>query len=84
MGVFLQDGVGVRLGERVDVSWGGQTLMLTDARQDDTARYTCLATNIAGNNTRHYDLQVLREYLLLSFPPTTLLSRKKCVQYMSI
>ncbi|KAK3889261.1 hypothetical protein Pcinc_006827 [Petrolisthes cinctipes] len=53
------DGVGVRLSERVDVSWGGQTLMLIDARKEDTACYTCLATNIAGKHTKHYDLQVL-------------------------
>ncbi|KAK4311029.1 hypothetical protein Pmani_017444 [Petrolisthes manimaculis] len=57
---WLKDSIGVRLSERVDVSWGGQSLMLMDARKEDTARYTCLATNIAGNHTKHYDLQVLQ------------------------
>jgi len=43
---------------RIRVLAGGKELEITWAEVDDTARYTCVARNLAGENEKSYDLDV--------------------------
>lgn len=38
---------------------GGWTLYILNASEEDSSRFTCRAKNIAGNNEKAFDLQVL-------------------------
>ena len=40
---------------------GGRNLEISRAQVTDTARYTCIATNEAGELRRNFDLEVLGE-----------------------
>lgn len=37
---------------------GGRTLQILNAQQDSAGRYTCIATNEAGETLRHYEVKV--------------------------
>lgn len=41
---------------------GGRVLQLPAVQEEDKGRYTCEATNAAGRDHRHYELEVLSEY----------------------
>ena len=44
---------------RMHVLLGGRQLRISASQRGDTGRYTCVATNIAGEARKHFDLQVL-------------------------
>ncbi len=52
---------------------GGRTLQILNAKEEDTGRYTCVATNEAGETLKHYEVKVYGEIsaslkLYLSLP----------------
>ncbi|XP_071515843.1 hemicentin-1-like [Panulirus ornatus] len=65
---WTKEGVGVRIDDRVGVSWGGRTLLIQYAGLEDGGHYTCLASNLAGNHTRDYRVQVLQVPQLMEAP----------------
>lgn len=42
-------------------STGGRTLQILNAKVEDAGRYTCLATNEAGETLKHYEVKVYGE-----------------------
>ncbi|KAK1804810.1 hypothetical protein P4O66_003652 [Electrophorus voltai] len=61
--LLLRGGEGLRItsvqtSPRVRVLSGGRYLQINNADLGDTARYTCLASNVAGETTRHFNLSV--------------------------
>ncbi|XP_042230990.1 hemicentin-1-like isoform X2 [Homarus americanus] len=62
---WFKEGGGIRIDKRVNLSWGGRTLLIQDVGQDDGGRYTCMASNLVGNHTRDYRVQVLQAPQLL-------------------
>ncbi|XP_063600047.1 hemicentin-1-like [Penaeus indicus] len=65
---WMKEGVGMRLDERVTVSWGGRSLLLQYVGEEDAGRYTCVASNLAGNHTKDFRVQVLRRPQLVDAP----------------
>ncbi|XP_053325662.1 hemicentin-1 [Spea bombifrons] len=55
---WLKDGQSVKLHENIRILPGGRTLQILRAQEDHTGRYSCVATNEAGNAVNNYDLQV--------------------------
>ena len=45
--------------ERVRILASGRQLEIQDTRESDTARYTCVATNVAGQAKKDFDVHVL-------------------------
>lgn len=45
------------------VSTGGRTLQILNTREGDAGRYTCVATNEAGETLKHYEVKVYGENL---------------------
>lgn len=37
---------------------GGRTLQILNAKEEDAGRYTCVATNEAGESLKHYEVKV--------------------------
>ena len=56
---WLKNGKAMAFGRRVRRLSGGRRVKIMRAIVDDTARYTCIATNEGGQLRRNYDLQVL-------------------------
>ncbi|NWX99119.1 HMCN1 protein, partial [Nothoprocta ornata] len=56
---WLKDGVPVRAGDSLRVRAGGKRLELLNASEADTGQYVCVATSIAGEQERKYEVQVL-------------------------
>lgn len=53
----------IEAGGRVRLLLSSRQLEITGARQSDTARYTCVATNEAGQAKKDFDVNVLgKEY----------------------
>lgn len=46
---------------------GGRTLQILNAKEEDAGRYTCVATNEAGETLKHYEVKVYGEIPALSF-----------------
>lgn len=42
-------------------STGGRTLQIVTAKEEDSGRYTCVATNEAGETLKHYEVTVYGE-----------------------
>lgn len=42
-------------------STGGRTLQILNAKEEDAGRYTCVATNEAGETLKHYEVKVFGE-----------------------
>lgn len=45
------------------VSTGGRTLQILNTKEEDAGRYTCVATNEAGETLKHYEVKVYGENL---------------------
>lgn len=44
---------------------GGRTLQILNAKEEDAGRYTCVATNEAGESLKHYEVKVYGEMIWL-------------------
>lgn len=59
----------------ISASTGGRTLQILNAKEEDAGRYTCMATNEAGETLKHYEVKVFGETpfsvscVLLAFLP---------------
>jgi len=43
---------------------GGRTLQILNAQEDSAGRYTCVATNEAGEALKHYEVKVYSTQIL--------------------
>ncbi len=41
---------------------GGRTLQILNAKEEDAGRYTCMATNEAGETLKNYEVKVFSMY----------------------
>uniref|UniRef100_A0A3Q3K3Y4 Hemicentin 1 n=1 Tax=Monopterus albus TaxID=43700 RepID=A0A3Q3K3Y4_MONAL len=55
---WLKDGTVFESSRSVRVLPGGQTLQILNAKEEDAGRYTCVATNEAGETLKHYEVKV--------------------------
>ncbi|KAI1236572.1 hypothetical protein IHE44_0014825 [Lamprotornis superbus] len=55
---WLKDGNPLESSRNIRVLPGGRTLQILNAQQDSAGRYTCIATNEAGETLRHYEVKV--------------------------
>uniref|UniRef100_A0A8C3XYG7 Hemicentin-1 n=1 Tax=Catharus ustulatus TaxID=91951 RepID=A0A8C3XYG7_CATUS len=55
---WLKDGKPLESSRNIRVLPGGRTLQILNAQQDSAGRYTCIATNEAGETLRHYEVKV--------------------------
>ncbi|XP_056893820.1 hemicentin-1 isoform X2 [Takifugu flavidus] len=56
---WLKDGHPVKVSSSVHVLSGGRSLHLTHAAVEDGGRYTCVVSNIAGEERKNFDLVIL-------------------------
>ncbi|NXH90756.1 HMCN1 protein, partial [Edolisoma coerulescens] len=56
---WLKDGLALRLGARLSSSRRGMVLQVLRAEPADAGRYTCVASNAAGQSSKHFVLKVL-------------------------
>ncbi|XP_061594740.1 hemicentin-1 [Cololabis saira] len=55
---WLKDGTPFESTRNVRVLPGGRTLQILSAKEEDAGRYTCVATNDAGEAVKHYEVKV--------------------------
>ncbi|XP_017276034.1 hemicentin-1 isoform X1 [Kryptolebias marmoratus] len=55
---WLKDGSPFQSTRSVRVLPGGRTLQILNAKKEDAGRYTCVATNEAGETLKHYEVKV--------------------------
>ncbi|KAG8003177.1 Hemicentin-1, partial [Nibea albiflora] len=55
---WLKDGTPFESSRNVRVLPGGRTLQILNAKEEDAGRYTCVATNEAGEKLKHYEVKV--------------------------
>ncbi|MED6274712.1 Hemicentin-1, partial [Characodon lateralis] len=55
---WLKDGTLFESTRNVRVLPGGRTLQILNAKKEDAGRYTCVATNEAGEALKHYEVKV--------------------------
>ncbi|XP_055020737.1 hemicentin-1 [Boleophthalmus pectinirostris] len=55
---WLKDGSPFESTRSVRVLPGGRTLQILNAKEEDAGRYTCVATNEAGETLKHYEVKV--------------------------
>ncbi|NXB77102.1 HMCN1 protein, partial [Donacobius atricapilla] len=55
---WLKDGSPLESSRNIRILPGGRTLQILNAQQDSAGRYTCTATNEAGETLRHYEVKV--------------------------
>ncbi|TDH08782.1 hypothetical protein EPR50_G00101320 [Perca flavescens] len=55
---WLKDGTPFDSSRNVRVLPGGRTLQILNAKEEDAGRYTCVATNEAGEKLKHYEVKV--------------------------
>ncbi|XP_077463990.1 hemicentin-1 [Stigmatopora argus] len=55
---WLKDGLTFESGHNARVLPGGRTLQILNAKEEDAARYTCVATNEAGEAFKNFDVKV--------------------------
>ncbi|KAK5869646.1 hypothetical protein PBY51_024348 [Eleginops maclovinus] len=56
--VWLKDGTPFESSRNVRVLPGGRTMQILNAKEEDAGRYTCVATNEAGETLKHYEVKV--------------------------
>ncbi|XP_061490015.1 hemicentin-1 isoform X5 [Rhineura floridana] len=55
---WLKDGAPIESNRNIRILPGGRTLQILNAQKDNTGRYTCIATNEAGETLKHYEVKV--------------------------
>ncbi|XP_028301363.1 hemicentin-1 isoform X2 [Gouania willdenowi] len=55
---WLKDGIPFEPRRNARVLPGGRTLQILNAKEEDAGRYTCVATNEAGESLKHYEVKV--------------------------
>ncbi|XP_028259472.1 hemicentin-1 [Parambassis ranga] len=55
---WLKDGTPFESSRNIRVLPGGRTLQILSAKEEDAGRYTCVATNEAGETLKHYEVKV--------------------------
>ncbi|KAL9846109.1 hemicentin-1 isoform 2-T2 [Geothlypis trichas] len=55
---WLKDGNPLESSRTIRILPGGRTLQILNAQQDSAGRYTCIASNEAGETLRHYEVKV--------------------------
>ncbi|XP_044055859.1 hemicentin-1 isoform X2 [Siniperca chuatsi] len=55
---WLKDGTPFESSRNIRVLPGGRTLQILNAKEEDAGRYTCVATNEAGETLKHYEVKV--------------------------
>ncbi|XP_036834633.1 hemicentin-1 isoform X2 [Oncorhynchus mykiss] len=55
---WLKDGTPLESSHNVRVLPGGRTLQILNAKEEDAGRYTCVATNEAGDSLKNYEVKV--------------------------
>ncbi|NXE93182.1 HMCN1 protein, partial [Menura novaehollandiae] len=55
---WLKDGNPLESNRNIRILPGGRTLQILNAQQDNAGRYTCIATNEAGETLKHYEVKV--------------------------
>ncbi|XP_051581270.1 hemicentin-1-like isoform X1 [Myxocyprinus asiaticus] len=55
---WLKDGTPFESSRNVRVLPGGRTLQIMNAKEEDAGRYTCVATNEAGETLKNYEVKV--------------------------
>uniref|UniRef100_A0A8C9UEL9 Hemicentin 1 n=1 Tax=Serinus canaria TaxID=9135 RepID=A0A8C9UEL9_SERCA len=55
---WLKDGNPLESSRNIRILPGGRTLQILNVQQDSAGKYTCIATNEAGETLRHYELKV--------------------------
>ncbi|KAK2908097.1 hemicentin-1 isoform X2 [Channa argus] len=55
---WLKDGTPFVSNRNIRVLPGGRTLQILNAKEEDAGRYTCVATNEAGETLKHYEVKV--------------------------
>ncbi|XP_068231428.1 hemicentin-1-like [Palaemon carinicauda] len=65
---WFKEGSTIKIDDNVGVSVDGKTLGIDVVDRNDAGMYTCFASNIAGNHSKDYFLQVLQPPQLLDAP----------------
>ncbi|XP_019412229.1 PREDICTED: hemicentin-1 isoform X1 [Crocodylus porosus] len=60
---WLKDGAPLESNRSIRILPGGRTLQILNAQEDNAGKYTCIATNEAGETLKHYEVKVF-------IPPT--------------
>ncbi|XP_031715320.1 hemicentin-1 isoform X1 [Anarrhichthys ocellatus] len=55
---WLKNGTPFESSRHIRVLPGGRTLQIINAKEEDAGRYTCVATNEAGETLKHYEVKV--------------------------
>uniref|UniRef100_A0A8C8RV15 Hemicentin-1 n=1 Tax=Pelusios castaneus TaxID=367368 RepID=A0A8C8RV15_9SAUR len=55
---WLKDGVPLESNRNIRILPGGRTLQILNAQEDSSGRYTCIATNEAGETLKHYEVKI--------------------------
>ncbi|XP_075792870.1 hemicentin-1 isoform X2 [Pelodiscus sinensis] len=55
---WLKDGAPLESNRNIRILPGGQTLQILNAQEDSAGRYTCIATNEAGETLKHYEVKI--------------------------
>ncbi|KAK4820389.1 hypothetical protein QYF61_025563 [Mycteria americana] len=55
---WLKDGNPLESNRNIRILPGGRTLQILNAQEDNAGRYTCIATNEAGETLKHYEMKV--------------------------
>lgn len=71
---WLKDGHSLTEDEEHKILSGGRLLQITNAQVADTGRYTCLASNAAGEKSKSYSLNVLGKAAELALAEKRLIS----------
>lgn len=61
---WLRDSQPLGLDDHLTVSTQGMVIQLIKAETEDSGRYTCIASNEAGEVSKHFNLKVLGMYTL--------------------
>ena len=58
---WLKNGETLQLHARMELKAGGRQLEIEGVQESDTAHYTCIAVNEAGELKQHFELEILGE-----------------------